>query len=396
MTSTRQFFTVMHRWAGLYLALWLSIVGLTGAVLAFFPELERTFAPPSNIGAEAGQSLLSAEQLVQAAKARAKPGMVVGYVSLKVEPDAAFRVFFTASKTKAGAEPESEEILLNPYTSAIIVDESEETLAMTILFTIYDLHYTLLLGEVGRTILGISALVWTIDCFVGGYLTFPVRRKAAVAGQKSWFHRWRPSWLIRRKTNGYKFSFDLHRAGGLWVWAMLLVFAWSSVAFNLGQVYTPVMKVFGYQDFEVVNVSTFPSGTAIIDWQHALKTARADVSGFGAQNGFTVKSENGMNYDIASGLYRYNFVSSADVGNIHTSEIVVDGRSGAVVQRLTAANRPIANAVTDWILALHMARWGGLAFKIFVCFMGLLITALCVTGIIIWMKKRGARLKRAA
>ena len=395
MSSTRQFFVVMHRWAGLYLALWLSIVGLTGAVLAFFPELERTFAPPSNIGAEAGQSLLLAEQLVQAATSHAKPGMLVGYAPLKVEPDTAFRVFFAAPEAKAGAEPESEEILLNPYTSAIIVDDSEETLAMTILFTIYDLHYTLLLGEIGRTILGISALIWTIDCFVGGYLTFPVRRKAAVAGQKSWFHRWRPSWLIRRKTNGYKFSFDLHRAGGLWVWAMLLVFAWSSVAFNLGQVYTPVMKVFGYQDFEAESVSTLPPGAAITDWQQALRIARADATSFGAQSGFTVKSENGMNYDIARGFYRYNFVSSADNETIHTSEIVVDGRTGAVVQRLTAANRPTANALTDWILALHMARWGGLAFKIFVSFMGLLITALCVTGVIVWMKKRSARLRRA-
>ncbi|WP_325052205.1 PepSY domain-containing protein [Sinorhizobium meliloti] len=40
----------------------------------------------------------------------------------------------------------------------------------------------------------------------------------------------------------HKFSFDLHRAGGLWVWAMLFVLAWSSVSFNLKEVYNPVTK----------------------------------------------------------------------------------------------------------------------------------------------------------
>ena len=35
---------------------------------------------------------------------------------------------------------------------------------------------------------------------------------------------------------------DLHRAGGLWLWAMLFVFAWSSVAFNLTPAYDAVMR----------------------------------------------------------------------------------------------------------------------------------------------------------
>lgn len=47
------------------------------------------------------------------------------------------------------------------------------------------------------------------------------------------------------KTNAgsFRFNYDLHGASGLWVWAMLFVFAWSGVAFNLeSQVYNPVME----------------------------------------------------------------------------------------------------------------------------------------------------------
>lgn len=46
----------------------------------------------------------------------------------------------------------------------------------------------------------------------------------------------------RGKTSVYKLNFDLYRAGGLWLWVMLFVLAWSSVAFNLKVVYYPVMQ----------------------------------------------------------------------------------------------------------------------------------------------------------
>jgi outer membrane receptor protein involved in Fe transport len=53
----------------------------------------------------------------------------------------------------------------------------------------------------------------------------------------------------------FRVNFDLHRAGGLWTWAMLFVFAWSSVLLNLGtQVYIPVMQ----QLFEMLDYKAFP------------------------------------------------------------------------------------------------------------------------------------------
>jgi uncharacterized iron-regulated membrane protein len=39
---------------------------------------------------------------------------------------------------------------------------------------VYDLHMYLALGDTGAWVLGIVALVWTLDYFVGFYLTLPV------------------------------------------------------------------------------------------------------------------------------------------------------------------------------------------------------------------------------
>ena len=60
---------------------------------------------------------------------------------------------------------------------------------------------------------------------------------------RSFWQRWSPAWRIKWSASTYRINFDLHRAGGLWLWLALLVFAWSSVYMNLGDtVYKTVMR----------------------------------------------------------------------------------------------------------------------------------------------------------
>ena len=53
--------------------------------------------------------------------------------------------------------------------------------------------------------------------------------------------------------------------------------------------------------------------------------------------------------------------------------------------------KPPGDVITLWLIWLHMAEVFGLPMQIFVCVMGFVITALCVTGVYIWWKKRRAR-----
>ena len=101
--------------------------------------------------------------------------------------------------------------------------------------------------------MGIVGLVWVFDCFFGFYLTLPARLKEhartsankRVNVTKTFWQRWKISWRIRRTGSRYRFNFDLHRAGGLWFWFLLLVMAVSSVSFNLHEeVFEPVVDIF--------------------------------------------------------------------------------------------------------------------------------------------------------
>src|SRR6185295_12127310 len=72
---------------------------------------------------------------------------------------------------------------------------------------LYVLHYCLHLPEMwgidrwGIWLMGAIAMIWTLDCFTGFYLTLPLRRRAtnggtvakSTGGARGWWQRWKPA-----------------------------------------------------------------------------------------------------------------------------------------------------------------------------------------------------------
>jgi uncharacterized iron-regulated membrane protein len=85
-------------------------------------------------------------------------------------------------------------------------------------------------------------------------------------------------------------------------------------------------------------------------------------------------------------------VASADYGD---SLVVFSARTGDLLKSVLPRQETTGNALHAWLEAFHLAAIGGLPYKVAVAFVGLLVTCLSVTGTLIWMKKRTARLWRA-
>jgi uncharacterized iron-regulated membrane protein len=261
---------------------------------------------------------------------------------------------------------------------------------------IYRLHYSLALGIVGNYIFGAVALLWTLDCFVGAYLTFPARRRTAatqIKVSKSWLKRWWPAWKLRTHSGSYKLNVDLHRAGGLWPWAMLLVLAWSSVGFNLQEVYKPVMAIFfnyqpGSEEFPTLKE---PLTQPQLGWHKARTRGQSLMQKNAEQHQLTILHEDSLSYDMTTGSYRYSVKSNRDIGDTGRTSVYFDANTG--VQRAVYFPTRTANGdtINIWLFSLHMAAVWGLPMQIFVCMMGLIVAALSITGVIIWLKKYRAR-----
>jgi uncharacterized iron-regulated membrane protein len=385
MSRARAFWVIAHRWAGLTIALFLIVAGSTGALLAFYDKLYDATADWRVVEVPyVGAKPLDALALNEAAAKAAPVGYNISGLRLDVQPDRALEVSLDPK------DPETMpylEAAINPYTGELVKLYEWGAISQgfhQIMPFIYQLHYKLALGDIGLWAFGIAALIWTLDCFVGFYLTLP---RIPLRG-------WSKAWKVRWKASNYKVNFDLHRAGGLWLWPVLLVFAWSSVAMNLREVYDPVMKTLGSENrAELIPVNPAPADYKP-DFAKALTDARHLTADAVAENGATVTSEGYLYFDAEKNVYDYSFSTNKDFTSKGNWSLLVFAPDGEMKQLTLADGGLDEGGADDWFFTLHMAQVGGLPYRIFVCLLGLLITVLSVTGVVIWMRKRSARLLR--
>lgn len=268
----RQFFVFIHRWAGLLMTVFLILVGVTGSMLAFKTDVERLVCPRIYATPRPGVTPLDMATLAERAGALVPQGQVVT-VSIE-EPDQALVVMEPREDPVTGKPYELDfvQLFLDPWSGDELGRRRPGDLSeglINLMPFIWGFHFTLDLGGWGGWIVGIVALIWTIDCFIGFYLTLPV-------STDDFWRRWKPAWLVKWKAGAYRLNFDLHRAGGLWVWPMLLIFAWSSVMLNLPSVYDWVTSAV----FDYVPLSGHDPGTSQVPraWTFARRTRPASGS----------------------------------------------------------------------------------------------------------------------
>jgi uncharacterized iron-regulated membrane protein len=392
----RHFWVWLHRWVGLAMAGFLVVVGLTGSLLAFYPELQR-LANPHWFVDRAPSTWLGAGELAARLEAN-DPRLRVHRVEVQ-SFEGATRAWVAPRDDPATGKPfeiDFDYVVLDPASGAALDRSRWGAIGMTwrqIVDFIYELHYSLALGMFGVWVLGGVALLWTLDCFVGAYLTLPARARAG----RSWWARWKPAWLVRRGASAYRLNFDLHRAGGLWPWAMLLVFAWSSVYMNLWDtVYTWATRaVMDYRPPWVLQVRlSEPVLQPTLSWPQAQAVGERLMAEQAAAKGFKVGMPVSLHYEAESASYVYQVQSSLDIADRprrYMAQVAFDGRNGELQHVLLPRGQYVGNTVSNWLYALHMGNVLGLPYRIFVSVLGIAIAVLSTTGVVVWWFKRRAR-----
>lgn len=406
---TRAFWVAVHRWVGLVLAGFLVLAGLTGSLIVWYPELDARVnpqlmrvTPPAGGGASGPVPL---DPLVLRARVQAAyPDAWVHWVTLRpAAPDAAASFWVEGAADASGrhADLGFDEVFVDPYTGGVLGTRRWGDLsqgAVNLMPFVYRLHHSLALGTVGTWTFGIVAVLWTLDCFVGAWLTLPMRTRGDRA-RRGWWSRWRPAWAVRWRTSPYRLNVDLHRAGGLWPWAALFVLAWSSVALNLyGPVYRPVMGL-GF-DFQADPRSTLPrgdteNGDPAIGWTEALRLGRQHLGAQLAAHGVTLVQEDRLSFDPHRGVVRYEARTSRDVSERRgRTAVYLDARTGRLLATSFPTGGAAGNTVTAWLVNLHLAHVWGLPYRLVMTVLGVVVAMLSVTGVVIWWKKRQGRRAR--
>jgi uncharacterized iron-regulated membrane protein len=389
---SRRAWLLLHRWAGLFMALFLVVAGLTGSVIAFQDEFDRLLNPRLLVVEPRGEPL-SPVALRELALKHAPRGEI-NFLNLWRKPDES--AAFLISPRRDTAPPRFNAIYLDPYSGEFLGGRNLREAKLDrehIISFLYELHYTMALPEPwGRWLFGFVALLWTLDCFVGFYLTLPRRRRA-------FLRRWKPAWLVKWGASPVRINFDIHRAAALWTWVMLLVLAVSSVQLNLQrEVFDPVFTAI----FPVENVRgqfashQRPPGAGLLPWDEALERGRELMQIRARRDGFSIEQETSLGLSAPRAIYAYRVRSSLDIDDRYGRTMVyfsaLDGSELAFEHPRLASG----NLITRWLVMLHFGHVWGLPFRIFIFLMGIVVAALSITGVIIWWRKRRSRTPGAA
>jgi len=412
--SPRPILTFLHRWVGLFIAGFLFVSGVTGAVISWDHELDDLlnphlmYAQSRGEGAKGQGTALPALDLARKIEAR-DPRVQVTWLPLEPEPGGTLAFGVEPKRNPATGklfEPHYNQVFIDPVTGAeqgrrewgAVWPITRETFVSFL----YVLHYTLHIPAMwgidrwGVWLMGIVATLWTIDCFAGFYLTLPPRPVSAKV-HKSFWARWKPAWLIKTRASAYRINFDIHRAFGLWLWGVLFTVAFTAFSLNLySEVFYPVMS-----KISKVTPSPFDMRTpadinspivARKTYGEILETAKAE----GARRGWTAPV-GALFYSKEYGIYGAGFFApggdhgAAGVGPPYLYYDSADGR-------LLGDRQPWKGTAADIFVQaqfpLHSGRILGLPGRILISFVGIVVAALSVTGVVIWWKKRKARVKR--
>lgn len=391
--AVRRMLLPIHRYVGLALVPFLILLGLTGSVITYDAELERAISPQLFASARPSERPLSLAELAQRAEAVA-PEARLAYLIRRSDTVIA-RMRPRPSASGLAPEINFDQLFLDPFTGAELGRRREGDLSqgwINLIPFIYRLHRDLAAGSTGVLILGITSLVWTVDCFLALYLTLPL----TLVG---FWRRWFRSWRVKRSDNSFRLNFDLHRAGSLWSWPLLVVFAWSGVMLDLTHTYEVVTGgLFDYKSFSQLIASGAPHSNQNprLGWSEAEKVGAKLMAEQAALRGFTLGRPDALGYVPSLGAYSYGGASGLDVrGRSADTGVWLDGDSGELRGTIFPTGEHTGNTISSWLWALHFGDVeDSTLYRALVFLLGLWVVGLSVTGVAIWLFKRAARRAR--
>jgi uncharacterized iron-regulated membrane protein len=420
----RAIFVVVHRWAGLFIAAFLLVAGLTGAVISWDHELDEWLNPHLFETGGEGTAYLPPTDLAARIEA-ADPRRRVVYFETQFKPGRA-AVFGVAGRVDAATQRQHEighnQVFIDPATGRILGQRDWGKAALDrehLLPFLYKLHYSLHIPEFadidrwGIWLMGIVGLVWLFDGFVGFYLTLPGRRlpasagaaavggavqdEAPGAGRRSWWQRWKPAWQIKWGASRYRVNFDLHRAFGLWLWLLLLILAFTSLSMNLQyEVVRPILQ-------RVSALTVDPFETRAPRSRHEPVEPREDFTAVldrasreAASRGWTEPAGFAF-YSPDYGIYVIGFLPRGgdphDYGGLQVKRLYLDAEDGRILGDQVPLSGTAADVFMQLQFPLHSGRIAGVAGRVVISVMGLVVALLSLTGIVIFLKKRASRVK---
>ncbi len=365
----------IHLWAGITVAAYVLLIGVTGAALVFRPEMQKLtfpefFAPvvTTSTYAPAGAIIGDFE--------RAYPG----YKLLGIDYPTHRRETFLAYLTKG---EDLRTVFSNPQTGEVI-GELPKTSWIT---RLQDLHFDLLGGSKGRTINGVGAGVITVLFLTGLVVWWPG------------IERWAKSLRVSFSSGWKRANWDLHSATGFWLFALLLLWSVSGVEFAFPQQFRQAVNAVSPLSIVRAPESQVPASPNSSAVNVSLLVDKALALVPGAKMGRIVLPSSPK----ASILILTAYNTHGDFDTSDETLLYFDQYTGNLINRRvpSAEKQSAGDAVMTWIGPLHVGSFGGegamgMTVKVLWSVLALSFPALAITGALMWWNRVGRTFVRSA
>ena len=375
----------VHLWLGLGLGLFLSIIGITGAVLVFASELDHALNPDLyKVHSPHGAGIKSLDELTKIGMSVAPRGWESGGVSLPRNADENYVFSYWVSEpTPAPEDGVSINIAVDPYTGEVVgrrvFYHAYNPLKHCFIGFFYKLHYSMLLdvkqfGSAGVVLVGLMGVLLIISALTGLILWWPLDGK------------WRRVLGIKRRASTVRFNHDLHQSLGFYSLLVLLAVLVSGIYFNLPDQFKWLVERFSpltVESASVTHTAAVVTDTNTIDG--LLASAEKDFPG-GRLSYLTLPDPNTHRLTAC-----YEDVPSLKLRVVDSRCLLIDSYAGHVLQVTDAASGTAGDTFMYWQWPLHSGQAFGWAGRILVMLSGLACPVLFVTGVIRWLQKRQAK-----
>lgn len=339
----------LHLSIALVAAVFVVILGVTGSIMAFEPELDHLLH--RNLWhVEAQGELMSLDQIASK-MALAFPGERLTGAWVSEAPDLACRVSLPGKL-----------VYVNPYTGGVV---GLGATTPDLLARIHQLHLRLLWmshPDAGKKIVGWMDIAMLFLVLSGFYLWWPLKRVTV-----SWNASRRRRWL------------DVHAVTGLSVFAFLLLLGitGAAIAFDGGE--NLMYRVTGSKPAErpAHVVTPLPAGHISLD--RAMDIARAALPG---ATPFQISIPG------PPGTYGIRSRFPEDLTPGGRSRVEVDQYTGAVIFAESSRTAPAGTRAVILNRAIHTGDVFGMPSKILMSLASALTVVMAISGLLTWWNRK--------
>jgi uncharacterized iron-regulated membrane protein len=361
----RRLLFAVHLWIGVAIALYVALVGLTGAVLVFKVELDRLEHPELYPVAPT-----AARAPILDVLAGVREAYPDGRVASIYDPRPGVPVFH-AFVEQAGQT----RMVLAAADSGVVLGQRPES---GIVRWVQLLHTNLLGGVPGRRVNGVGALLLLGMCVTGPLLWWP--------GLGSW----RRALMVSVKGNWKRVTWESHNAVGVWTFAVLGLWAVTGIYFAFpGTVSSLVYRLAPPIGSTASPMSTVETPGPRPDLADVVATARRTVPGSEVAGLVLPRSDRD-----AIVVEMAHPTAARPNGEPAYVRLAFDQGTGELVEQRDGSRQSAGDTALAWALPLHAGTFGGWPVRVLWSVLGVAPVLLAASGMVMWwnrsLRRRGA------